>query len=155
MRGKRLALTLVLTVAGTFCGTEAARGAISCTISAVGVSFGTYNVFSATPLDSTGSVTYNCSGIGQNQITINLSRGGAPTFSPRRMLKSSEALNYNLYLDAARTTIWGDATSGTSQYGPIRPSGGNDTLTIYGRIPAGQDASAGSYTDTVIATINF
>jgi len=154
MKKKEVALTLVLAAAGAFCGTDAARGAISCTISAVGVSFGTYNVFSASPLDSTGSVTYACSGIGVNQITINLSRGGAPTFSPRRMLKSGDALNYNLYLDAARTTIWGDATSGTSQYGPIKPSG-TDTLTIYGRIPAGQDVTAGGYADTVVATINF
>jgi spore coat protein U-like protein len=155
VRGKRLALTFVLAAAATFCATDAARGALSCTISAVGVSFGTYNVFGASPLDSTGSVTYTCTGIvGASRINITLSRGSAPTFNPRRMLKSGEILNYNLYLDAARTTIWGDATSGTSRYGPIKPIS-TDTITIYGRIPAGQDASAGSYTDTVIATINF
>jgi spore coat protein U-like protein len=155
VRRKRLAPALVLAVAGAFCATDAARGAISCTISAVGVSFGTYSVFGASPLDSTGSVTYTCAGIlPPNRITIDLSRGGAPTFNPRQTFKSAEALDYNLYLDAARTTIWGDATSGTSHYGPIRPIT-TDTLTIYGRIPAGQDASAGSYTDTVIATINF
>ena len=155
MRGKRLAATIVLAVAGTFCGTDAARGALSCTISAVGVSFGTYNVFSVTPLDSTGSVTYNCSGIvGSSRITINLSKGGAATFNPRQMKKVAETLNYNLYLDAARTTIWGDTTGGTSQYGPIKPVSSN-TITIYGRIPIGQDHTAGSYTDTVVATINF
>lgn len=155
MRGKRFALTLILAFAGAFCATDVARAALSCTISAVGVSFGTYNVFSASPLDSTGSVTYNCSGIvGASRINITLSRGGAPTFNPRQMFKSAVTLNYNLYMDAARTTIWGDATSGTSRYGPIKPIS-TDTITIYGRIPAGQDASAGSYTDTVIATINF
>ena len=156
MKRKRVALTLVLAAAGTFCGAGAARGdSASCTISAVDVSFGTYNVFSASPLDSTGSVTYTCTDIRPSvRITINLSRGGAPTFNPRRMLKSGEALNYNLYMDAARTTIWGDATSGTSQYGPVKANP-TDTLTIYGRIPAGQDVTAGSYTDTVVATINF
>ena len=128
---------------------------MSCTISAVGVSFGTYNVFGASPLDSTGSVTYNCTGIvAASRITIDLSRGGAPTFNPRQMLKSGETLNYNLYTNAARTTIWGDATSGTSQYGPFTPIA-TGTRTIYGRIPISQDASAGSYTDTVVATINF
>ena len=129
-------------------------GRDSCTISAVGVSFGTYNVFSVSPLDSTGSVTYTCTGIASDRITINLSRGGAPTFNPRQMNQAAETLNYNLYLDAAHATIWGDTTSGTSRYGPIKPVATN-TITIYGRIPVGQDHTAGSYTDTVIATINY
>ncbi len=155
MRRKQLALTLVLALAATICGAGAAEGAVSCTLSAVGVSFGTYNVFSASPLDSTGSVTYNCSGItGSSSITINLSKGGATSFNPRQMKKSLETLNYNLFTDAARSTIWGDATSGTSRYGPIKPVSSN-TITIYGRIPAGQDVSAGAYTDTVVATLNF
>ncbi len=155
MKSSRVALTLVLAAAGTFCGTRAARGAISCTISAVGVNFGTYNVFSASPLDSTGSVTYTCTGVRPpDRITIDLSRGGAPTFNPRQMFKSAVTLNYNLYLDAARTTLWGDATSGTSHYGPVAPTS-NATITIYGRIPAGQDAGSGTYSATVVATINF
>jgi len=155
VRRGRLAAVLLLVAAGTLCGRGAARGAISCTISAVGVSFGTYNVFSASPLDSTGSVSYTCLSIkASDRITIDLSRGSAPTFLPRRLLKSAELLTYNLYTDAARSTVWGDATSGTSHYGPIKPSV-TDTITIFGRIPAGQDATAGNYTDTVIATINF
>jgi spore coat protein U-like protein len=154
MRGKPILATLALAAAGMLCGTDAASGLGSCTITAVAVGFGTYNVFSGSPLDSTGSVTYNCISV-LTTITINLSRGGAPTFTPRHMLRSAETLNYNLYLDAARMTIWGDATSGTSHYAvtPILLS--NVTVTIYGRIPARQDVSAGSYTDTVVATINF
>jgi spore coat protein U-like protein len=154
MRGKQILATLVLAAAGMLCGTDAARGLGSCTITAVGVSFGTYNVFSGSPLDSTGSVTYNCISV-LTTITINLSRGGAPTFTPRQMLRSGEALSYNLYLDAARMSIWGDATSGTSHYAATPILLSNVTLTIYGRIPAGQDVSAGTYTDTVVATINF
>ena len=146
---------LVLAAAGTLCGAGAARGApLSCSISAVGVSFGTYNVFSASPLDSTGSVSYTCTGIkNPDRITIDLSRGGASTFA-RRMLKGAEPLAYNLYMDAGHATVWGDGTTGTSHYGPVPPLS-SDTLTIFGRIPAGQDGSAGAYSDTVVATINF
>lgn len=126
----------------------------ACTISTTPVSFGTYNVFSSTPLDSTGSVTFNCDN--RANITITLNNGGATTFNPRRMLKGSEALDYNLYRDAARTSIWGDGTGGTQVYSdPRTPRNQNVPLTVYGRIPAGQDVSVGTYTNTVTATINF
>lgn len=125
-----------------------------CTISTTAVSFGTYNVFSAVDLDSTGTVTYRCGT--ERNITITLNRGGAATFNPRQMLKGSEALNYNLYRDAARTTIWGDGTSGTQVYSDANPPNNqNVTVNIFGRIPAGQDVTAGSYTNTITATINF
>ena len=128
----------------------------ACTISTSPLSFGSYNVFSPTPLDSTGSVTYRC-GNSDHDITISLDRGGAPTFNPRRMLKGTEPLTFNLYLDAARTTIWGDGTGGTQTFFEHNPQGNNKdiTITIYGRVPAGQDVSAGTYTNTVTATINF
>ena len=72
------------------------------------------------------------------------------------MLNGSEPLNYNLYRDAARTAIWGDGTGGTQVYSdPRTPRNQNVTLTVYGRIPAGQDVSVGTYTNTVTATINF
>jgi hypothetical protein len=83
-------------------------------------------------------------------------RGNAPSFTPHYMLKASEQLTYNLYLDAARTTIWGDNTGGSSHYGPINPPNNtNVNLTIYGRITAGQDVSAGLHTDSIVGTVNF
>jgi spore coat protein U-like protein len=61
-----------------------------------------------------------------------------------------------LYLNATRTTIWGDGTSGTSRYTRwLVPANQNISLSVYGRIPAQQDVSVGNYTDTVIATIEF
>ena len=155
MRTRGIGLALLLAAAGILCGAGAARGAqLTCTITTVGVVFGTYDVFSAAPLDSTGSVSYACQGIkNPDRITIDLSRGGASSFA-RRMVKGAETLSYNLYLDAGHATVWGDGTTGTSRYGPLQPLD-SDTRTIFGRIPAGQDASAGAYSDTVIATINF
>ena len=76
--------------------------------------------------------------------------------SPRTLRKGSEVLQYNLYRNAARTTIWGDGTGGTSVYSLANPpNNSNVNLTIYGRIPAQQDVSAGNYSDTVSAVINF
>jgi spore coat protein U-like protein len=133
----------------------AAQQTPSCTISAVSVAFGNYNVFNAAPVDSAGSVTFRCNSAAAN-ISITLGKGASSTFAPRTMTKVGEALTYNLYFDAARTNVWGDGTGGTSTYTNANPPNNqNVTLPIYGRIPAGQDVSAGPYTDTVLATVNF
>ena len=72
------------------------------------------------------------------------------------MLRSGQALNYTLYLDAAATQIWGNGTGGSQRVGPLVPPNNQSVnVTIFGKIPAGQDVTVGSYTDTIIATINF
>ena len=126
----------------------------ACSITTTGVSFGTYDVFNASPVDSTGSVRYQCSG-STGTFTISLSTGSSGTFQPRRMVSGAEKLNYNLYLDAARTSIWGDASAGTSWFMESGASGKPVTLTVFGRIPPGQDVAAGTYSDTIIVTIQF
>jgi spore coat protein U-like protein len=128
----------------------------ACTISVTSVSFGSYDVYTSSPDDSTGTVTYRC-GASNNNITVTLSSGAAGTFSLRTMKQGvSDQLSYNLYTDATRTTIWGDGTAGTSFYSASNPPKNQDVvLTVYGRIPAQQDARIGAYTDTVVATIQF
>jgi spore coat protein U domain-containing protein, fimbrial subunit CupE1/2/3/6 len=133
----------------------AVRAEGACTVSATGVSFGTYNVFAASDNTSTGTVTYQCGNKDKN-VEITISQGSSTTFLPRTLKKGTESLSYNLYLDAAFTSIWGDGGSGTGTYTIGNPPNNTDVnLTVYGRIPAQQDVSAGGYTDTVIATINF
>ncbi|MBI2833746.1 MAG: spore coat protein U domain-containing protein [Acidobacteria bacterium] len=132
----------------------AARAEASCTISTNAVAFGTYDVFAVSDLDSTGEIIYRC-GKDKN-IRISIDKGGAATFAERRMLNGSELLNYNLYLDAARTTIWGDGTEGTQTYFNADPPNNQYvTLTVYGRVPFGQDVAAGAYSNSVTARIDF
>jgi spore coat protein U-like protein len=137
------------------CATSASAQSPSCTISVTSVAFGNYNVFTTTADDSTGTITYRCNAQAAN-ISISLSDGSSSTFSPRTLRKGSEILQYNLYRNAARTTIWGDGTGGTSLYTQANPpNNSNVSVTIYARIPAQQDVSAGAYSDTVSAVINF
>lgn len=128
-----------------------AAGAVraqSCTLTTVsGVSFGSYDALETGPLDQTGSVTFEC----DVPVTVDVSTGSSGTFAFREMRNGGHSLRYNLFLDATRSQIWGDGTSGSSRFGPALPQ----TLTIYGRIPARQTSPVGSYTDTVTATINF
>jgi spore coat protein U-like protein len=129
--------------------------AANCSFSTTSIAFGTYNVFSPAPVDSTGSVTYRCTGSTQG-VLITISMGQSATFLPRQLGKGTERLAYNLFRDAARTTVWGDLTGGTSAYSDINPPKREDlTLIVYARIPPGQDVSAGSYTDSVTVVMNF
>ena len=152
MNTKRLLILLALVI-GTLYASDA--HAQACTISATSVNFGSYNVFNGSPTDSTGTVTYRCNGSAHN-ITIGLTQGASASFNQRQMQKGSESLTYNLFVDASRTNIWGDGTSGTSVYSIGNPPNNtNVNLTVYGRVTAGQDVSAGSFSDTVTAVINF
>jgi spore coat protein U-like protein len=152
MTGKPLLIALCVVAGALFASDASAQ---SCTISATSVNFGNYNVFDGSPLDSTGTISYRCNAQASN-ITVALTRGGSSTFSPRRMFKGVEVLTYNLFRNAARTNVWGDGTSGTAVYSRANPpNNSNVNLTVYGRVPAGQDVSAGTFSDTVTAVINF
>ena len=130
--------------------------AAHCTISTTSVSFGAYDVFASSPSDTTGTVSFTCNGTPNADITITLSKGGSSTFNPRTLSGGTDTLNYNLYKDAARTTIWGDGTGSTATYTQAGvPNNTAQNLTIYARIPAAQDVSAGTYTDSVTVTIDF
>lgn len=127
-----------------------------CSLRSTSMAFGTYDVLVATPLDTTGSIVYRCGPL-DFLIRITLDRGGAPSFATRRMLNGSEQLSYNLYLNAARTIIWGNGSDGTQSYFILNPQPNNQDITIpiYGRIPARQDRRVGAYTNTIIVTLNF
>ena len=98
-----------------------ARAEGACTVSATGVNFGTYNVFAASDNTSTGTVTYQC-GNADHNIEITISTGSSGTYLPRTLKRGPEALGYNLYLDAAFGSIWGDGGSGTATYHRPQPS---------------------------------
>src|SRR5262245_7453059 len=132
-----------------------AQLAPSCTLSTTSVQFGLYDVFAAAPLSSTGTVTVKCNASAVN-IAVTLDRGASGTFNPRKPSNGTQALDYNLYRDAAGLVIWGDGSGGTSFYADANPRNNkNVTHTVFGRIPAGQDVPAGTYSDTIVATINF
>jgi spore coat protein U-like protein len=118
------------------------------------LAFGAYDPLSAVPLDSTATIRYRCP---PGQITrITLDAGASGSFAWRELRSGSEVLRYNLYLDAARTAVWGDGTGGSSS-GPGQTSttGGVTTAWVFARVPASQDVSAGVYSDLIRVTIEL
>jgi spore coat protein U-like protein len=128
----------------------------SFTGSSTPVAFGTYTPTSATPNDSTGSFTYSCTSAKARPVVVQLSAGNAGSFNPRQMALGADRLNYNLYTTALRDVVFGDGTGGTATVNSV-PTGSmhGATVTIYGRVPAGQWVTAGAYADTVTITISF
>jgi spore coat protein U-like protein len=90
----------------------------------------------------------------EQNIRVSLGKKAAETFTARRMTSGANLLLYALFQDAACSVVWGDGTGG-SQYYPIpNPQNGQWTsYIVYGRVTAGQDVGAGSYSDTVVATV--
>ena len=127
-----------------------------CTVDAGGgVAFGAYSPFDTAPLDSTGTITLNCTSPYSSTVLVELSAGLATGFAPRELQSGTHRMTYNLFLDAGRTSVWGDGTSGTS-YSTQSPADGVDlNLTVFGRIPARQNAWVGAYADSVVVTVEF
>ena len=119
------------------------------------LAFGPYDPFATSPRDAASALVYRCPP-GQS-VRISLDRGLSGSFASREMRQGSESLLYNMYLDAARTVVWGDGTGGTST-GPgvaVRGPGGTTVAWVFGRIPAAQDAVAGAFGDTIRVTFQL
>ncbi len=67
------------------------------------------------------------------------------------MSDGRDYLVYQLYDNTGRTTVWGNGSGGTATIS-MNSSG---TATIYGRLPAKQNVSAGAYADTILVTVSF
>lgn len=132
----------------------------ACSVSASGVSFGSYSMLTPSPRDSSGSVTVSCTVLLALFMTINtdLSVGNSGSYSLRQLANGGNNLNYNLYMDAGRSTIWGNGSSGTSRqvYSALLSIGTtNLPYVVYGRIPAGQGSPGGVYNDTIVVSVTF
>lgn len=133
----------------------------TCTVSAVPVSFGLYNPLSGAPAVATGTVSVSCTvtllGLLESW-TIALGTGNSGSFSARQMANGASRLSYNLYTSAAYANVWGDGSGSTALVNGSALLGvgtTNTDYTVYGRIPARQDAAAGTFTDTIVITLNY
>ncbi len=169
MIGRHVRRLMPALVLGLLCGflTTAATAAVTCTVGASGVAFGVYDPFAAVPDDSVGTITVTCSYSGTGPVqdatyVVRFSPGTSGTFANRQLANGQARLRYNLYLDAARTQVLGDGLSGTSTIADtirVGPGVGNGTRTntysVYGRMPALQDAVIGAYADALVVTLTY
>lgn len=177
MRLVRYAITLYFAAtagamvwAGTGTSTLTAQTSINtnCTISTAAITFGNYNPIGTNltnDLNATGSVSITC--VKGTAPTIGLSLGNNASSSVRRLfdVTASDYLTYELYQPPNNltgtactfpgTTVWG--TSGANLLSPgAALNKTTRTYNICGTVAKAQNPSIGvSYSDTVVATVNF
>jgi spore coat protein U-like protein len=127
----------------------------NCAITTTALAFGTYDPIVANltvPLDGTGGVVIRCNR--GTVTTIGLGLGLNPSGSVRRMIQGADFLTYELYNESTRSVVWTNSGAGLLTT-PAAPSKAPVTFTVYGRVAIDQDVPAGTFTDTVIATVTF
>ena len=128
-----------------------------CTVSTIGVNFGSYDPLSPMPADSTGVIDIDCTRSERVAISIGASPNSGG-FNPRRLRQASglDFMDYNLYTESDLASIWGDGSQGTSiVYENAKKKKKLSILPIYARAPAGQDVRTGQYSESLLVTINF
>jgi spore coat protein U-like protein len=156
---------LVLTVAYLLSPIPSAQAAVTftCTVSATGVAFGTYNPLNAAGDSAVGSWTVICNAMGSGSATVagtlTLSTGSSGSYATRTMRSGTQALQYNIYLTSGHTQVIGDGTAGTfapSDSGTVTAGQVYQvTGSMYGFMPGLQDVPAGSYSDSIVVTVTY
>ena len=158
-RGFRLAAVAALLLAAT-----PTIAAVNCSTSSPTLAFGNYDPTVGTPTDITGTMTVTCTRAPFDtwtvSYTIELSTGGSGTYANRRMTSGASQLNYNVFTTASRTQVWGNGSGSTGEVGAtmnfnLFQFSKSATHSAYGRMPAGQNANAGTYGDNLVVTLTF
>lgn len=132
----------------------------NCSISAAPLPLSAYDPVSAnaaSPLDGSGSVSVTCTNGAAAGIQLgqgaNADAGSTDDAPLRRMSDGGgNFMSYALFSDAARSVIWGNSPASDVEH---TGTGMATSISVFARIPAAQNIPAGSYSDTVVATVVF
>lgn len=130
-----------------------ANVASRCTVQAGPLHFGDVPGLVTRARDQSALVELECTPGTAYQVGLDPGRHAAGGVRRMRHASGGEHVAYALYRDPARTLPWGatpdvDTVAGTG-------TGAAQRLTVHGRIPAGQVAPAGSYSDVVTVTVSY
>lgn len=151
------------TATGTL--TVSASIAQTCTVAAQTLAFGAYDPTVGGVVNAPATLSVKCTK-GATAVYLDLDNGQNHAVCPgaaQRCMKGAGAtpdyLNYQLYSDSGHTVIWGAGSPAGSNtgvaFGPFTSSTVAVPVTLYGQIPASQDAQVDTYGDSVVETVNF
>lgn len=130
----------------------------SCHAASGNLSFGPYDPLGGAGSSSSSVVAIHCAVNPVPTVRVKVAPSAVSGgFVPRRMRQAGgqETLEYNLYVDPGGNWVWGDGSGGTLTLSEAVAPGKPWTITIYARIPPGQDVTPGTYVDTIGIEIEF
>ena len=124
----------------------------ACTLSANTLNFGT---LATTDGGSNGATSINTTCSALTPYTVWLGGGLLNIANPaaRQMQSGANRLTYGIYRDSNRTLDWG-STPGVDVFSDSG-LGGLVSTQVYGRVQSQATPPPGTYTDTVVVTINY
>jgi spore coat protein U-like protein len=120
--------------------------------SASTLNFGTQGVLS-TNVDQTSTLQITCTNTTPYNIGLNVGTGAGATVAARKLTSGATTVNYTLYSNSTRTTLWGN-TVGTDTVAATG-NGAAQSYTVYGRVPPQAAPAPGTYTDTITVTVTY
>jgi spore coat protein U-like protein len=124
-----------------------------CTVSATDLNFGTAGILGAA-VDATNTISVSCTRDAPYQIGLGVGlNDGGLGIGARKMKAGSGTIGYQLYRDAGRSMVWGNSLDVDTKGGS--GTGGTDNHTVYGRVPAQTTPAPGTYSDTVVVTVEY
>jgi spore coat protein U-like protein len=132
-----------------------AEVASNCVIATSNLAFGQYDPLAqnaSTELDGSAAVTMLCTR--STSAALSLDSGRNFVGATRTLSGTGQHVSYQLFHDAGRTQQWEGGLAAGMQFVSegIHKA---QQVTLYGRIPPGQEVVSGMYTDVVTATVDF
>jgi len=126
-----------------------------CTIASTNINFGTAGILNST-LTATGTLTVACTRSDAYSIAISAGAGSGASVADRVMTRSggTDKVHYQLYQNASYSLPWGDGSGNTTALSGVG-TGSSQSFTVYARVLPQTTPQAGTYIDTVIATITY
>jgi spore coat protein U-like protein len=139
--------------------TVTAAVAANCSVSTTALDFGSYNPLSATTMTGAGQILLRCT---RGTVpTVALDNGANASGTVRRMRNGTDFLSYALMQPTSNAAgagcpAAGAGTAWTTGFAlTAAPSSAQRTYNVCGQLAGAQDVPAGTYTDTVVATVTF
>jgi spore coat protein U-like protein len=123
-----------------------------CITSAATMTFPATGVISAA-VDTSTTISVQCTNGTTYNVGFDQGAGTGATVATRKMTNGAATINYSLYQDSGRATVWGN-TVGTNTVAGTG-NGAAQSLTVYGRVPVQTSPAVGTYADTVQLVVTY
>jgi spore coat protein U-like protein len=107
----------------------------------------------ATAINQTSTLQVQCTSTTPYDIGLNAGTATGATVTSRKMTSGSNTISYSLFSDSGMTTNWGQ-TIGTDTVSSTG-TGGTQSFTVYGQVPAQSTPAPGAYSDTITVTVTY